>query len=68
MENDHSEIGNVAESSVIGIVVTFLVNSVLPWAIHTLAAILTGIIVAYCVFRYNKWMKKNDNESIHNKK
>jgi hypothetical protein len=58
MEHDNSEVGNLAESSVIGIAVTFIVNQVLPWAIHTAAAILTGIIVAYCVYRFNKFIKK----------
>jgi hypothetical protein len=56
--DDHSQAENLTESSIIGIVVTFIVNQVLPWAIHTAAAILTGIIVAYCVYRFNKFIKK----------
>jgi hypothetical protein len=56
--DDYSDIANKAESTIIGIVVTFFVNYFLPWAIHTTAAILTGVIVAYCVYRFNKYLKK----------
>lgn len=57
-DQNHTDLSNVTESTVIGLVVTFLINQVLPWAIHTGAAILTGVIVAYCVYRFNKWIKK----------
>jgi hypothetical protein len=56
--DNYSDSGNAAESTIIGLVVTFFVNYFLPWAIHTAAAIITGVIVAYCVYRFNKFIRK----------
>lgn len=51
---------NAAESSIIGLTVSFILNSLLPWAGHTLGAIASGLIVAFCVYKFNKWMKRED--------
>lgn len=50
---------NAAGSSTIGLVTSFLLNEVLPWTIHTLAALLSGVVVAVGLFFLNRWLKKN---------
>jgi fructose-specific phosphotransferase system IIC component len=60
----NNDISNAAESSCIGMVVSFILNILLPWAGHTIGAIITGLIVAYCVFKFNKWIKKDGNSNL----
>jgi hypothetical protein len=58
--HNDTDLGNVAGSSAIGVFVTFLIEQVLPWTIHTLSGVLTAVIVAFCVYKFNKWLKRND--------
>jgi heme O synthase-like polyprenyltransferase len=62
MAHHHNDIDldNAGLSSAIGIVVTFFIQWVLPWAIHTFSGLLTAITIADIVYRYNKWLKRND--------
>jgi fructose-specific phosphotransferase system IIC component len=64
MSLSNNDISNAAESSFIGMVVSFMFNTLLPWAGHTIGAIITGLIVAYCVFKFNKWIKKDGNSNL----
>lgn len=54
----HHDFNDAAEGTAIGVIVTFIINEILPWTIHTLAAIATAIIVAGCVFFVNRWLRK----------
>ena len=56
--NTHFDADNLGESSLIGIIMSFIMQQVLPFAIHTFSAVLSGIIVATCVFYFNRWLKK----------
>lgn len=60
MSHEHSNIDNAVNSSIIGGVVTFLLNEVVPWALHTFSAILSAVTVAVVVYHFNKWLKKRD--------
>ncbi len=53
-----SDIANAGESGIIGIIVSFLMREVMPWAIHTVGALFTAGIVAVSIFFFNRWLGK----------
>jgi len=54
----HNDISNATESSVIGLAVSFFLNEVLPWTIHTIGALLSGAVVAVTLFFLNRYLKR----------
>ncbi|HET6224674.1 MAG TPA: hypothetical protein VFF27_00250 [Bacteroidia bacterium] len=55
---NHSDLENASESGIIGIMVSFLIREVMPWAIHTVGALFTAGIVAVALFFFNRWLGK----------
>lgn len=55
-----NDLSNAAGSGLIGLVVTFFIEQVLPWTIHTLSGILTAVTISFVVYKFNKWMKRRD--------
>lgn len=64
----HIDAGNAAVSGVIGtasgifwnITVPQIVDAFGDWALHTVGAVATAIVVAYCVYKFNIWIKKRE--------
>jgi uncharacterized membrane protein YecN with MAPEG domain len=57
MAQHSDDFSNAAESGFIGIAVSFFLNQVMPWTIHTIGALLSGAIVAASLFFFNRWLK-----------
>jgi hypothetical protein len=59
MENhQHDNFNNGLESGFIGMAVSFFLNQIMPWTLHTIGALLSGIVVATGLFYFNRWLKK----------
>ena len=61
--HNHIDTANATGSSIIGIVSSFILHHLLPWAGHTIGAILSAIIVAFCVYKFNNWLKKREKKN-----
>lgn len=59
-QHQQNDLVTAGESTIIGGVVTFLIEQILPWTIHTLSGILTALVISFCVYKFNKWQKRND--------
>jgi hypothetical protein len=58
MAHHNDNFSNAAESGFIGLAVSFFLNEVLPWTIHTVGALLSGAVVAVSLFFLNRWLKR----------
>jgi hypothetical protein len=62
-DQNHSElvtnISNGIESSFWGIVSVFFFKEVMPWAIHTGSAFLSGAVVMVGLFFLKRWLQKS---------
>jgi uncharacterized membrane protein YecN with MAPEG domain len=56
-EHQHDNINNGLGSGALGIAVSFFLNQVMPWTIHTIGALLTAGIVAVSIFFLNRYLK-----------
>lgn len=57
-QHQHDIINNAAGSSAIGIAVSFFLNEIMPWTLHTAGALLSGMVVAAGLFFFNRYLKK----------
>lgn len=57
-EHQQDTASNVAGSSAVGIAVSFFLNEILPWTIHTIGALLSGLVVAAALFFFNRYLKR----------
>jgi hypothetical protein len=56
--NNHDTLADFTESGFLGILLTWLVNTVFPFAVHTVSAILTGLITTTVLYFFQKWLRK----------
>lgn len=49
---------NAVESGFLAIFLQWILSQALPFAMHTVSAILSGVIVATTLFFFNRWLKK----------
>jgi predicted RND superfamily exporter protein len=47
-------------SSIVGFGVSFLLDVLLPWTLHTIGGVLSGIVVSYAVYKFMKWVRKRE--------
>jgi hypothetical protein len=59
-DHQHDNINNGLGSGALGLAVTFFLNEVMPWTLHTIGALLSGIVVATGLFYFNRWLKKTE--------
>lgn len=52
-----SNAANATKSGVVGLAVSFFLNEVMPWTLHTFGALLSGVVVATGLFFFNRWLK-----------
>jgi hypothetical protein len=59
-DHQHDNINNAVGSGFAGVAISFLYNEIMPWTLHTMGALLSGIVVATGLFYFNRWLKKTD--------
>lgn len=57
--DNHSDLANGVESGFWGFVTAFLLREVMPWAIHTLGAFLSGAAVMIGLFFLKRWLQRS---------
>lgn len=57
-QQQSNDLTNAGGSSVLGLIASWLMTYALPWAAHTVGAIATGLLTAYVVFHFNRYMKR----------